>query len=57
MVGDSVKYLFFTLVLGVLLGFSDLSNFIRAFRRWTGKSPTAFRGAGRALAKHANQVV
>jgi AraC-like DNA-binding protein len=32
-----------------LLGFSEPSNFTRAFRRWTGKSPSDYRlSAGRA---------
>ena len=26
-----------------MLDFSDLSNFIRAFKRWSGKSPTEFK--------------
>ena len=29
--------------IGYMLGFSDTSNFSRAFRRWTGKSPNELR--------------
>lgn len=30
------------------LGYSDPTNFTRAFRRWTGQSPRSFRSAGRS---------
>lgn len=37
-----------------LLGFSDTSNFARAFKRWTGMSPSEFRDSGipQRLARH-----
>ena len=28
------------------LGYNEVSSFTRAFKRWTGKSPTAFLKAG-----------
>jgi AraC-like DNA-binding protein len=31
--------------IALLLGYSELSAFSRAFRRWTGRSPRAFRSA------------
>jgi AraC-like DNA-binding protein len=34
--------------IGFLVGFSDPSNFHRAFRRWTGETPTTFRARNRS---------
>lgn len=35
-------------VVAYLLGFSDCSNFSRAFHRWTGHSPSDFRDESKA---------
>lgn len=35
--------------IGFLVGFSDPSNFHRAFRRWTGETPKTFRARKRSL--------
>ena len=32
--------------IALLLGYSELSAFSRAFRRWTGRSPRSFRKSG-----------
>ena len=37
-----------------LLGFSDTSNFTRAFKRWEGVSPTHFRTGAKPAASHAS---
>ena len=34
--------------IGLLLGYSEQSAFTRAFRRWTGQTPQAFRQGGRS---------
>ncbi|MEQ9609204.1 MAG: AraC family transcriptional regulator [Kiloniellaceae bacterium] len=38
-----------------LLGYSEPSAFTHAFRRWTGQSPSDYRGAGAAPSRHAGE--
>jgi AraC-like DNA-binding protein len=39
-----------------LLGFSDTSSFTRAFRRWTGRSPTEFRQDDSSMARRVTKA-